>query len=260
MKLYELYCITNKVNGKRYIGQTCQGYRCRYRQHLICGELLLSKRPLYTAIHKYGKENFEVKRLLINIPEDKIDFYEILWIQKLNTLHRYGHGYNLTYGGQGIHGYKYTKTQRDIISRASCRMWQNLKSNPQKLQERNSKISAKLKGHITSQETKLKMRKASIGKRLGVQNGFYGKTHTQQVKDLISLQLSIPIVGIELKTGKRYEFPNILQAGKFVLDQGLTKNKYANSRICACCKHRAVTAYGFKWLYKDKCNDYSDRK
>lgn len=64
--IYHIYGIINKINNKIYIGQTKQGYRKRFLQHLCPndGSPLLKR-----AIKKYGKENFECE--LIDIAYDK---------------------------------------------------------------------------------------------------------------------------------------------------------------------------------------------
>lgn len=75
---YELYGIINKVNNKIYIGQTKQGYRKRFIQHLCPkdGSPLLKK-----AIQKYGKDNFECELLDIAYSKEEINFKEKLWIK-----------------------------------------------------------------------------------------------------------------------------------------------------------------------------------
>lgn len=50
-----IYKITNKINGKFYIGQSNDIER-RFNEH--CTKWKQSRIPLDLAIHKYGKENF----------------------------------------------------------------------------------------------------------------------------------------------------------------------------------------------------------
>lgn len=50
-----IYKITNKINGKFYIGQSNNINR-RFQEHITKGQL--SRIPLDIAIQKYGKENF----------------------------------------------------------------------------------------------------------------------------------------------------------------------------------------------------------
>ena len=49
-----IYKITNKVNGKSYIGQTRNTVEFRWRQHYKAKD----NKYFHRAIQKYGKENF----------------------------------------------------------------------------------------------------------------------------------------------------------------------------------------------------------
>ena len=84
-----IYKITNKVNGKVYIGKTEETVEKRFKQHL--SEYLKERsknRPLYRAMQKYGKENFEVCTLEeTNNSSER----EIFWIEFYSS---YSNGYN----------------------------------------------------------------------------------------------------------------------------------------------------------------------
>ena len=59
----QIYCIRNKINGKRYIGETLFTYQERFKEHLCSAKMFRKrdeKRPIYMAFAKYGIENFEV--------------------------------------------------------------------------------------------------------------------------------------------------------------------------------------------------------
>ena len=59
-----IYVITNKINGKQYVGKTINTIEERFKQHLRdSNKVTLEQRPLYKAIKKYGKENFSVSLL-----------------------------------------------------------------------------------------------------------------------------------------------------------------------------------------------------
>jgi group I intron endonuclease len=92
-----IYMITNKINGKAYIGQTkCEKVNIRWGEH--------KRRPtgcLKGAFDKHGINNFEFSTIC-EIPErpgwrEELDSSEILEISTRNTLTP--HGYNIETGG-----------------------------------------------------------------------------------------------------------------------------------------------------------------
>lgn len=102
-----IYCITNLINEKKYVGKTTYSITKRFQEH--CRDSKKEKcerRPLYDAMNKYGIENFVVEEL-IECPNDELDSYEKMYIEKLQT---YGHnGYNATKGGDGSILFDYDK-------------------------------------------------------------------------------------------------------------------------------------------------------
>ena len=92
MKGY-IYKITNKVNGKSYIGQTRYTIEFRWRQHIHKKD----NTYFHNAIKKYGVDNFIVEKLEKCNIED-LNEREIYYIAKYNT---FKDGYNLTIGGDG---------------------------------------------------------------------------------------------------------------------------------------------------------------
>lgn len=88
-----IYKVTNKVNGKSYIGQTRYTLEFRWRQHLHKKDNVY----FHNAIKKYGAENFSLE-VLEECDVDKLNSREIFYIAKYNT---FENGYNLTLGGDG---------------------------------------------------------------------------------------------------------------------------------------------------------------
>ena len=102
-----IYLITNKVNGKKYVGQHCGTTDSRWKQHLAAALKLEDPKPLYAAIRKYGVENFsyEVLEVLGNdANEALLDEREKFFIKEYDTFIKNGKGYNLTLGGDGVIG------------------------------------------------------------------------------------------------------------------------------------------------------------
>lgn len=91
-----IYKITNIINGKIYIGKTNRTIEERFKEH--CQSIYREeKRPLYSAMKKYGIENFiieEIEECPINIVDER----EKYWIEYFNS---FKYGYNATIGGDG---------------------------------------------------------------------------------------------------------------------------------------------------------------
>ena len=100
-----IYVITNKINGKQYVGKTNSSIEKRFQEHISDSKKeRCEKRPLYNAMNKYGIENFEIE-MLEECSAEESSVKEIYWIGKLNT---YGStGYNATLGGDSKKYYNY---------------------------------------------------------------------------------------------------------------------------------------------------------
>ena len=100
MPICGIYKITNKVNGKCYIGQSINIKR-RWRQHKETYVNPASENydyPLYKAIRFYGLENFSFEVLEECQPE-KLNEKEIYWIEVFKS---YDNGYNQDRGGNNF--------------------------------------------------------------------------------------------------------------------------------------------------------------
>lgn len=119
-----IYKITNKVNGKSYIGQTIQNVKERFYQHcaIKCSQAVLNM-AIHRAINKYGKTNFTIE-VIEEIESTNLNDREKYWIEYYDS---YNNGYNSTKGGQGgiklfknldvesiINKYKSGKSLREI--------------------------------------------------------------------------------------------------------------------------------------------------
>ena len=90
-----IYKITNRLNGKPYVGQTRQPIEKRFMQHLK------DRTPLGNAIRQCGLENFTIEVIERCETQAQANERERFWIQVLNT--KVPNGYNrLNGGGCGI--------------------------------------------------------------------------------------------------------------------------------------------------------------
>lgn len=99
-----IYKITNDINNKVYIGKTEFSIEKRFKEH--CRDAFKErneKRPLYSAMKKYGIEHFHIE--LIE-ETDNPNEREIYWIK---VLEGYTKGYNATLGGEGTKQFNYEK-------------------------------------------------------------------------------------------------------------------------------------------------------
>lgn len=103
-----IYCITNLINSKRYVGKTTTTINERWQEH--CRDSIkerCNKRPLYDAFNKYGIENFKIEELEFVQDNNLLSEREIYWINEYQTFGR--NGYNATKGGDGKCLYDHTE-------------------------------------------------------------------------------------------------------------------------------------------------------
>ena len=89
-----VYKITNKINGKIYIGQTIQGLSKRWNGHVHNNA---SNSAISSAIKKYGSENFTIESLVECFSVEEMNQNERFFIKALDTIAP--NGYNLKPGG-----------------------------------------------------------------------------------------------------------------------------------------------------------------
>lgn len=101
-----IYMVTNKINGKKYIGQTLRDdIKIRWSYHKSMQKNSIGH-YLYNAYKKYGIENFKFEIICICFDED-CNKYEIDYIKKYNTISP--NGYNLKSGGENQKHHAETK-------------------------------------------------------------------------------------------------------------------------------------------------------
>lgn len=86
-----IYKVTNKANGKQYVGTTINSFKRRIWEHLsikYSGTVIFSR-----AIKKYGKESFIFEQIDAAATRKELLEKESFWIKELNTLHPNGYNF-----------------------------------------------------------------------------------------------------------------------------------------------------------------------
>jgi group I intron endonuclease len=173
MNIYSIYKATNNINGKSYIGfDAC--WPTRQRDHLR--DYVKKNNNFYAALRKHGRDNFTWEILYQS--KDKLHTHknmEEYFIREFNTHCDYGHGYNMSYGGDG--GNRSIETKKKMSSYAKNRSIEHTEKLRQVNIGKKMSDSAKEKmsknnlGKKLSEETKQKISKTLTGiKRTAEQN------------------------------------------------------------------------------------------
>lgn len=93
MTIYKVYKVTNRLNGKIYVGQTKQSLEKRFMQHLHANS------PLGQAMRQCGAENFTIEVIEYCETQEQLNERERFWIKVLNC--KIPVGYNVANGGGG---------------------------------------------------------------------------------------------------------------------------------------------------------------
>ena len=109
-----IYKLTNTLNGKYYFGKTVQ-FKTRMLAHKNSKNL---KTYLSHAIRKYGWDNFKQEILIDDVPEEDLNQLEISYIEIHDSTNP-KKGYNLTKGGDGTSGFKFTDQTKKKICMAN---------------------------------------------------------------------------------------------------------------------------------------------
>ena len=225
MKKYCVYCHTNKINGKKYIGITSQKPEQRWRN----GEGYRNNEYFSRAIEKYGWHNFMHEILYSGLNRIEAENIEVKLIEEYKTTHN-DCGYNIESGGN---------VAKDI---------------PQSTRQ---KISEALKGHPCTAETKKKISESKKGKpnpRKGV------KATSEQIeknreshKGQKAWNKGRPWTKEEkAKCGGKKVM--CVETGKIYLTMHeAAEETNANiATISLCCKGKAKTSGGFHWVIAEE--------
>jgi group I intron endonuclease len=214
-----IYCITNLVNGKQYVGQTKKTPEERFKQHL--GDAKAGVPGLHGAIAKHGFVAFTVS-LVESVTDDQLDERERFWIASYGT---FGGGYNLTTGGEG--GYKRSPESRAYTSKMTKLAF-----------ERDPTLRVRCGSGMRGKHPKASTIQKMSESRRGVRNPNFGKTGTKHPAS----QSRVRSVEQSSLTG---EVIATYPSGREAMRQ--TGVHYSN--IASCASGNRQHAGGFVWHY-----------
>ena len=219
MEIYnDNYCVyvhTNKIDNRKYVGQTCQNVDSRWRD----GKGYQESPYFYNVIQKYGWDNFEHEVIASHLTKEEADNFEKLLINKLNTMDRL-YGYNLKEGGSNG---KLSEESRKKISETLKNIYVD-------------KTKCAMYGKHHSEETKRKNSESHKGMFAGEKNYFYGKTYCGATNPRARKIAQLDMNGNYIRS---WEY--IRQASN---ELGINP-----AGISDCCRGKGKTSGGFKWMY-----------
>ncbi len=103
-----IYKITNKINGKYYIGKS-NNIKRRWKAHRYPSDDM----PIHRAIKKYGNQNFEIE-VIEQCAQELLEEREIYWIKQFDGYND-KNCYNATAGGDGA-SHPVKLSQEDVLN------------------------------------------------------------------------------------------------------------------------------------------------
>lgn len=179
-KKYFIYKHTNKINGKVYIGQTCQKPEKRWQNGLSAYS---HNQHFYNAIKKYGWNNFEHEILLENLTQKEMEYWEDYYIEFYESRNP-EKGYNIMKGGKKSPFQELWENQsfREKISQQQSELMKERLKDP-KERERLKQISIKnWEDHPERKEEYSKRMKEWLNEKW--KDSLYKEKCSQNLKDL----------------------------------------------------------------------------
>jgi group I intron endonuclease len=198
-----IYKITNKINGKVYIGQSIDIEK-RWKDH-IYNTPKKGRSLIHSSIKKYGVESFDFEIIfsMKYVDFNIMNLLEEAYIRYYNSLSP--NGYNLDSGGKNKRPSDIT---RNFISsrtkeamkyvdysniNSSNRDENNIKKRRESLmnyynnrtEEEKQEHKNRSKEINNREDVREKKREKMIGKMAGYKNPFYGQHHTEEIKEKI---------------------------------------------------------------------------
>lgn len=244
-----IYKITNKANGKIYVGQSID-IKERWKQHrwkaFNCNEVGYHS-AIHCAMRKYGLDNF-IYEVLEECGVEELDEKEKYWISQLNSI--VPNGYNIMEGGQ--------KNRREAPIPVICIKCGKEISNQS--QSGMCQSCVQLKCDITKDElyenlVQSKGNFALVGRKFGVSDNairkrcqkfglpFHSSDYKANEPAVQKSPYETPVRQIDPKTNE------VIQVFRSANEAARSLGKNKGSHITEVCRGKGKTAHGYKWEY-----------
>lgn len=256
-KKCSIYMLTNKINGKKYIGSTIVEVNKRYNQHIYNAthpEAHQYNYPLYQAIRKYGLENFSFEVLLtIECEEEQIRQLEKDFIIIHNSLSP--NGYNQTLDTQhplqSLESIKkMSETKREKAKQVAeitndnkiIKIWRSIIDCAEELKCSEKKIAACCRGERKTTSSKRFCWIDEEGQLLIPE--YHKETYKGELGTTQNQISNRKVAKIDLKTHKQIKlYDSIALAAR--------ENNCDASGISKVCRGKRKSCGGFIWQYID---------
>ena len=103
MAEFTIYKITNRHNGKVYIGKTTRTIEARWKQHCRDVDSKHAHFKLQQAIKEFGADSFDMEQIDFAATTEEANEKEMSWIKHYDSVEK---GYNTSPGGKNGGRYK----------------------------------------------------------------------------------------------------------------------------------------------------------
>lgn len=212
-----MYCVykhTNRINGKIYIGITCNKPEYRWGKD---GNGYKNNLHFINAINKYGWENFKHEILKAGLSKEQAEFLEIDLIREANSTNP-EYGYNIAPGGNAM-----SDETKSKISNARKQM---LKENPA--------LNPMLGKHYSDEEKEIIRQRSIETARYGKNNPMFGMTKGKHPRSKSVAQYDI--------------YGNFIATYTSITEASEATGQHIAS-IVQVCKGKRKQCRGYVWKY-----------